>query len=216
MNSSNFRFTLDLNSAQSQVAIPVTLGDTARTWYISLSDGGMPYIIAEGCTARVEIKRPNGTHLVAYCSIEKKTTIKYAFSQNINTAAEEGVHNCSVIIEGADGYRIGSPKFSMIVYDRVIDSDDFNITDDQQTAIDDMITAEASRQEAEIARINAESARIAAEKKRETDNTARQTKLDEALVELDEALEEVAEVKILGNNIAEALGEIDTLIGEGV
>lgn len=163
MNSSNFRFVLDLHSTQSQVSIPVTLGDTARVWYISLSDGGLPYIIEDGCLAKLEIKRPTGTFLEAFCAIEKNTTIKYAFEQNENTAVVEGVHDCSVVIYDAEGKKIGSPRFSMVVSARVINSDDINLTEDDLTAIDGMIKAEASRQDAETGRVNAEASRVIAE-----------------------------------------------------
>lgn len=162
MNSSNFRFVLDLHSTQSQISIPVTKGDTARVWYISLSDGGLPYIIEDGCLAKIEIKRPTGTFLEAFCPIEKNTTVKYDFSQDeitVNTAAVDGVHDCSVTIYDADGGIIGSPRFSMVVSDRVVNSDDINLTDEDLTAIDGMIVAEASRQEAETGRVNAEAER---------------------------------------------------------
>ena len=208
MISSKFRFTLDLHSVQSQVAIPVTKNDTARVWYISLSDGGLPYVIEDECTARIEIKRPTGTHLFAWCAIENNTTIKYDFSQNTNTAIQEGVHDCLVSIYDADGYMIASPKFSMIVNDRIIDSDNINISDDQRTEIELMIGAEVSRQENEISRINAENERAAAEETRKN----RQAELTNAIEEV-KTLK--SDVETLGENIAEALGEIDTLIGEG-
>jgi hypothetical protein len=61
MNSAKFRFVLDLHSAQSQVSIPALVGDTSRTLYISFTDGGLPYVIADGCLAKISIKRPSGT-----------------------------------------------------------------------------------------------------------------------------------------------------------
>ena len=66
MISSNYRFMLDLHSTQSQISLPVTLGDTARVWYISLADGGVPYIIEDGVLAKIEIKRPTGTFIEAF------------------------------------------------------------------------------------------------------------------------------------------------------
>lgn len=162
MNSSKFRFVLDLNSTQSQISIPVTRGDTARVWYISLSDGGLPYILEDGCLAKVEIKRPTGTFITAFCPIEKNTTIKYDFSQDDitrQTAAVEGVHNCGVIIYDTEGDKIGAARFTMVVSDRVISSDDINLTDEDLTAVEAMITAEASRQAAETGRVNAEAGR---------------------------------------------------------
>ena len=175
MNSSIYRFILDLHSTQSQISLPVTLGDTARVFEISFSDGGMPYILETGVLAKLEIKRPTGTYLVAFCAIERNTTIKYDFSQNENTAVVPGVHDCSIILYDAEGKEIGSPRFSMVVSDRVINSDDINLTDEDITAIDAMIAAEASRQAAETGRVNAEASRQEAEEKRvETLNQIRE------------------------------------------
>lgn len=190
MNSSNFRFVLDLHSTQSQISIPVTKGDTARVWYISLSDGGLPYIIEDGCLAKIEIKRPTGTFLEAFCPIEKNTTVKYDFSQNeitVNTAAVDGVHDCSVTIYDAEGNKIGSPRFSMVVSDRVVNSDDINLTDEDLTAIEGMIVAEASRQEAETGRVNAEAERQTNEDVRQ--NTLGQ--LDAAIKLIDDKIAEM-------------------------
>lgn len=136
MNSSIYRFTLDMHSAQSQVSIPVMLGDTARTLRINLSDGSNPYTIAEGCLAKITIKRPTGTHLAEFCTIENGTTIVYPFSQNKNTCAVEGIHGCDVTLYGAEGEVIGSPRFSMVVSERVERSDDIELTEDDRTAMD--------------------------------------------------------------------------------
>lgn len=180
MNSSNFRFMLDLHSTQSQVSIPVTLGDTARVWYISLADGGVPYIIEDGCLAKIEIKRPTGTFIEAFCAIEKNTTIKYDFSQDEitrNTAIVGGVHDCSVTLYDAEGDKIGSPRFTMVVSDRVVNSDDINLSDEDKTAVEAMIVAEASRQEAETGRVNAEAERKTAEDNRNLAEEARKETL---------------------------------------
>lgn len=174
MNSSNYRFMLDLHSTQSQISLPVTLGDTARTFLISFADGGLPYIIEDGCLAKLEIKRPTGTFIEAFCAIEKNTTIKYAFEQNENTAAVEGVHDCSVILYDAEGKQIGSPRFTMVVSDRVINSDDINLTDEDKNAIDAIMAVEASRQAAETGRVNAEASRVSAEAARVKAETERE------------------------------------------
>ena len=166
MNGSIFRFTLDLQSVQSQVSIPVTRGDTARAWQISFSDGSTPFSLEDGMLAKLEIKRPTGTHIEEFCVIQGRTNVYFPFSQNPNTAAVEGFHECAVILYGEDGEVIGSPRFSMIVSDRVIASDDINLSDEDRGAIDGMIAAEASRVAAELGRINAEAEREAAEESR--------------------------------------------------
>lgn len=184
MNSSIYRFILDLHSTQSQISIPVTLGDTAREFHISFSDGGVPYIIEDGCLVKLEIKRPTGTHLEEFCAIERNTTIKYDFSQNENTAAVEGVHVCSVILYDAEGKQISAPRFSMIVSSRVLNSDDIVIGDVDNGTVDAIIKEEAKRQAAETSRVNAENSRVSAENARanaeiQRVNTLR--KIEEAL-----------------------------------
>jgi hypothetical protein len=152
MVTSKYAFVLDLQSTQSQISIPVTKGDTARVWYISLADGGKPFTIEDGWLAKVEIKRPTGTFLMAFCPIEKNSVIKYDFAQDSitkNTAAVEGVHNCSVVLTTVDGVKIGSAKFSMIVDDNVINSDDINLSDDDLDFIEQITIEEQTRQEAE-------------------------------------------------------------------
>ena len=190
MNSSNFRFVLDLHSTQSQISIPVTRGDTARVWYISFSDGGAPYIIADGCLASIGIKRPNGTFLEAFCSIENNTVIKYDFNQDDitkNTAALPGAHDCFVTVYGGGGEKISSARFTMVVSDKAINSDDINISDEDKTSIDAMITAEVSRQAAEIGRVNAEA-------ERQQNEVLRQKtlgKCESALIMVDEKVAEI-------------------------
>ena len=72
MNYSIFRIPLNLHSVQSQASVPVFLGDTSIQLRISLSDGVKPYMITDGCLAKISIKRPTGTHLEEFCSIENK------------------------------------------------------------------------------------------------------------------------------------------------
>ena len=167
MNSSIYRFTLDLHCTQSQISIPALIGDTGRKLRITFSDGGTPYIMLDGCLAKLSITRPTGTHLEAFCAIEDNTTVVYDFEQNQNTAAVEGVHHCDITLYGLDGNRIASPRFTLVVSERVLDSDEIVLVDEDFTAIEAIIAAEASRQNAEAQRVIAEEARDEAEILRE-------------------------------------------------
>lgn len=189
MNSSIYKFLLDLQSTQSQIALPVTRGDTAREFHIRLADGGLPYVVADGVLAKIDIKRPTGTHLSHFCPILNNRTIQYKFSQDINTAAVEGVHDCEVILYNAEFERVASARFTMVVSDRVVNSDDIVLTDEDFTAVDEMlakeaqrqvdeaerITAEEERKNKEADRIEAEENRVTLEKKRQTNEEDRQT-----------------------------------------
>ena len=167
-----------MHSVQSQISIPITLGDTARVLYISLSDGGLPYIIDDGCLAKLEIKRPTGTHLEEFCPVEKNTTIKYEFSQNENTAAVEGIHECAVVLYDVEANKICTPKFTLVVSDRVLSSDDLILTDEDKRIVETIVAAEIPRQEAEKERIEAENARQAAETARTEAEQIRQSGFD--------------------------------------
>ena len=185
MNHSTYRFSLDIQSTQSQVSVPVMLGDTGRVWRISLTNGGSPFPIDDGCLAMVSIKRPTGTYLEAFCVIENNTTIKYEFALNEATAIVEGIHDCQVTLFDAEGQKITSPRFSMVVSERVVNRDDINISDDDRTTVDNMIAREAERSAAETARVNAEAARVNAEAERNEAEAARKSAFEEAKDTLD-------------------------------
>jgi hypothetical protein len=155
----------------------VTKGDTARVFLIRLSDGGLPYIIEEGCLAMISIKRPTETSLEAFCAILDGTTIKYDFEQNPNTAVVPGIHDCSITLYDSEEREIASSRFTMIVSDKVVNKDDYEITDEDQNLIQAILGAEASRQDAEIGRANAEA-------ERQLNETRREQEVEDALAKI--------------------------------
>ena len=163
---SSCRFTLDIQKFHSQVSVPVARGDTAKTFYITLKDGGKPYYIENDCLARLSIKRPSGTFLQAYCAVENNTTIKYDFSENKNTAIEEGLHDCDVSLISESGETLTTSFFSMNVRATAVSSDDINISTEDQNMLNAIEAREASRQKAEEVRIQNESNRVSAEELR--------------------------------------------------
>ena len=185
MKSSNIRFSLDIQSTQSQVFIPVSLNDTARVFHISLTDGSAPYTILDGCLAMVSIKRPSGTYIETFCLIEDNTSVIYDFRDNPDTAILEGIHDCQVTLFDADGNQVASAKFTMVVHDRVVNSSDIKIPDGDRTAVDAMIAREASRQAAEEARVNAELKRVDAENSRNAAEEERQAYYEEFMSRVD-------------------------------
>lgn len=166
--NSNHRFTLDMHSLQSQTSIPAMLGDTGRTLHINFSDGGNPYTIETGCLAKLTIKRPTGTVVEEFCEIKNNTTVVYPFSQNENTCAVEGIHDCDITLLDVEGRKITSPRFSLIVSNRVINSDDIVVTDESLSIIDSIVISEAARRDAESKRAEADAKReVAMEELRE-------------------------------------------------
>ena len=158
MNSSIYKITLDLHSTQSQIVVPTSVGDVSRAFYISLSDGGMPYIIDDRCMAALVIKRPTDKNLTEFCSIGGNV-IRYHFSQNENTCAVEGVHDCQIILYDIDGKPIASPRFTMLVSSKVVNKDDLDLSDENEFSLNAIVEAEAARKLAEEARVAAEDKR---------------------------------------------------------
>lgn len=163
MNSSKFRLTLDLHSSQSQYAIPVLVGDRNVTLLISLTDGGVPFILEDGCYAWISIKRPTGTYISAHCAIKNNATIVYDFDQydEAYPTAVEGIHECDVTVYTPDGRGVGSPRFTMIVSPKVVREDNIVITDKDFTTLDAIKEEEENRQSAETERVAAEAERVA-------------------------------------------------------
>ena len=146
MNYSNYRFTLDIQSVQSQVSLPVKFGDTARSLYITITDGGVPYVLKDGCRAVFSAIKGDGNHLLNNCIIENNAVIRYDFTDQ--TATASGIMQCEIILYGSNGKVIGAPRFVMVVDERIVYDDDI-ISQSERTAIDEALIYETKRQEAE-------------------------------------------------------------------
>ena len=58
MNYSVYNFNLDLAAIGSQAYLTMKQGDTGRSLFITLSNKGEPYEIADGCIAVFSAKKP--------------------------------------------------------------------------------------------------------------------------------------------------------------
>jgi hypothetical protein len=165
MNSSFYRFILDVQTEQSQTSIPVALYDTAVTLYMTLTDGGKPYVIDRGCLAKLVIARPDGTKSDKYCRIEGEHTVVYDFTET--TAIISGIHECELTIYGVGGEQITSPRFMMVVNERVANKDAHTgVNQDDLDTLDQISEWEAARRSAEELRVEAEESRVSAEEGR--------------------------------------------------
>ena len=121
MRASRYNFTLDIQSAQSQICLAAVQGDTLRELYINFSDGGDPFVLDEGTTARLIIERPTGTTIDEGCAVvDGGAAVLYRFTSA--TCAVEGLHNCQLLLIVPDGDdddtnnpQLHSPLFSMNV-----------------------------------------------------------------------------------------------------
>ena len=137
MNSSIYRISLDIHCTESGVCLNAKLGDTTRAIMITLTDGGVPYRISEGCYAVFTAIKPDGAKLYNECTIEGSTIIYKMTGQTTNVVGEA---KCEVRLYGVDNELITSPRFSIIVEDTVYHDDDIIDSSDEFTALTEMVT----------------------------------------------------------------------------
>ena len=164
MNYSIYRFTLDIHRTKSQVSIPVLFHDTGIQFYISLTDGGKPYFIEDGCRAVFSAKKPDGATLFNDCIIEDNTRIRYDFTEQTTNC--EGMMNCEIRLYGTDGNLLTTPAFVVVVDPRVIYDSEVLDSYPEATILDNMVSAENSRLVGEQKRVDAEAVRVIVENAR--------------------------------------------------
>lgn len=135
MNFSRHQFTLDIHTTVSQVVIPVSYMDTAVKLNITLTDGGRPYKIAEGCKAIFFGKKSDGTALMTDCTIQGNT-ICYTFTKQTATAL--GEVKCEIRLYGQSELILTSPSFVIFVAPRVVKDDDVLDSSDEVSALDNV------------------------------------------------------------------------------
>jgi hypothetical protein len=201
MNYSIYRFSLDIRSTQAQISLPITLGDTARRLYITFTDGGKPVYFADGCSASLVGVKADGKHILHDCVIEDNTTIRYDFRDSTATAL--GELQCQILFSNASGRVLGSPRFSLIVFKDLLDSDDVVSEDDVET-LGRIVGAETARVNAEKARVAAEGARADAEADRmEAEQARSQSEVVRANAEAGRRVAEAEREKDIQNAISD-------------
>ena len=118
MNCSIFRFTLNMHNHRSQASVSAFRGDTAIRLYITITDGGVPYYINDGCTAILCGTKADDTKLYNRCVIENNSVIRYDFTEQTTSCV--GVANCEITLYDEDGDVITAPKFVIVVDEREV------------------------------------------------------------------------------------------------
>ena len=142
MTYATYPFTLELQKTLSQISIPVTLNDTHRAFLISLTNGGKPYRIADGCRATYSGTKSDGTILYNDCVITDNTVIRYDFTEQ--TTSAPGRIDCQLILYGEDGGIIASPRFTLVVYKCAVNIND-KVSKNEKTTIEGILARETDR-----------------------------------------------------------------------
>lgn len=121
MKNSIYRISLDIHDTSSQISLSVKKGDTARSIYITLTENGKPYKIAEGCSAIFEAKKADGNFIHNACRIEGNTII---YDLTAQTTAAVGATECEIALFDEQGEKLTSPCFIMVVEDTVYNGEE--------------------------------------------------------------------------------------------
>lgn len=114
MRASQYKFTLDVQSTQSQICLAATQGDTNREFYISFSDGGVPLAIEGLQSATIIFERPDEDVVEDFCDVVNDgANVLYQFKAG--TCEVAGLHSCYLLLLDANGKQLYSPLFSMNV-----------------------------------------------------------------------------------------------------
>ena len=155
MKVSVYKISLDILESQSQYSLPMKKGDTSREIHITLRVGGMPYEIGEDCFAVFSGKKPDGKPLENNCVI-KDNTIIYAITEQTTSAS--GLVDCEIKLYGAGSGLICSPRFSIIVDERVIGDEKIESTSEFSALTELYIDTKVAIEDAEAALKAAEEA----------------------------------------------------------
>lgn len=121
MTNSYYKISLDIHDHGSHVSLKAKRGDTGRILYITLMDGGKPYVITNECRAVFTAKKADGNILFNECSVIGNTII-YAFTPQTTSAV--GKADCEVKLYGADDKLLTSASFALMVEDTVYNEGD--------------------------------------------------------------------------------------------
>ena len=138
MERSNYRISLDIRDSHGACLLDMKRTDTHRRIYITLTDGGVPYRITEGCQVVFTAKKPDNKVIYNHCTVEDNTVI---YDVTPQTTAETGLLQCEIrlydasvplepdengvlSLSGTDVQLLTSAAFGIRVYPTVYNEED--------------------------------------------------------------------------------------------
>lgn len=141
MTNSFYKISLDIHDHGSHVSLKAKKGDTGRLLYITLMDGGKPYVITNDCRAVFTARKADGNILFNDCSVIGNT-ICYAFTTQ--TCAAVGRVNCEIRLYGAEDKLLTSARFDILVEDTVYSEGDQVESEKEVSALTALVSEAAT------------------------------------------------------------------------
>lgn len=121
MTSSVYKIYLDIHNYGSHVVLKAKKGDNGSLLYVTLMDGGSPYVITPECYAVFTAKKADGNILYNKCTI-LENMIVYAFTPQ--TTSYVGKMECEIKLYGNGDSLLTSAEFTLLVMDTVVNDDE--------------------------------------------------------------------------------------------
>lgn len=154
MERSNYRISLDICDSHGACLLDMKRTDTHRRINITLTDGGVPYRITEGCQVVFTAKKPDNTVIYNHCAVEDNTVI---YDVTPQTTAAPGLLQCEIrlydapvplkpdengvlSLPGTDVQLLTSAAFGIRVHPTVYNEEDIPASDTEMTELTKCVT----------------------------------------------------------------------------
>ena len=108
----NYRICLDIQSGGSGVILTAKRGDTGRRLWVTLTDGGQPYLPGSDCFPVFTARKPDGHVVFNECTLEAG---RVCYSLREQLLAVPGTVKCELRLYGSDGLLLTSAAFDLLV-----------------------------------------------------------------------------------------------------
>lgn len=138
-------YDIDISKTGARPIVKMSQYDTRTVRVLFTVYDGTELQAIDGCTARVDGKRSDGTAFTAPCDIEQGSKVGFTVESEMTNAY--GMHEAELVIINSDGNPLGTQNFTIAVEkapferENAATADDRTLYDQYTTAVDARVTA---------------------------------------------------------------------------
>lgn len=138
-------YDIDISKTGARPIVRLSQYDTRTIRVLFTVYNGTELQLIDGCTARVDGKRSDGTVFSKPCDIESGSKVGFTIEAEMTNSA--GMHDAELVIINSDGNPMGTQNFTVAVEKSPFDResaatvDDRTLYDQYTTAVDTRVTA---------------------------------------------------------------------------
>lgn len=148
-------YDIDISKTGARPIVRLSQFDTRTVRVLFTVYDGTELQVIDGCTARVDGRRSDGTAFTAPCDIEQGSKVGFTVESEMTNAA--GMHDAELVIINSDGNPLGTQNFTLSVekspFDResAATTEDRTLYDQYTTAVDTRVSAAVKRSDDALA-----------------------------------------------------------------